>query len=449
MAQVKDKLSNVKCKKTNCPTDKVSIALNDGQGLYLNIKNTGSKSWVFRYKVDGKSNRIGLGKYPTLTLEKARRKRDQAMEQLLLGTDPKVYFEKQRKQRTVESSDYDKFRLGYVKNQLIAFMSDPNKNDKPWSETHIKRTNGLWNNYIAKDFSDSSITEITEDVLVEIFQNVLDNPVPLVSGRADRSKNPGRGTLMKLKTLFNQIFIHAKQILRLKVNGKPIENPIKQLEGNPLFKGIHKHAQFESIDIDDIGKYWYKIKQLQNFQDRLFMMISVVTALRVGSQMKLTWSMFDKAKKQLSIPGELMKNGKPFETPLPDYLVDELIALKKFTSPKTVNDFIFRGRLDGSHYLNNRPRILIKQMGFDATAHGNRTLFKDINEIEGKSTIAIEFQLSHSSGSKNKVENAYVKSKNYRQTRRKLVVDYYNYLEEKSAAYETVLALGKVSTAVK
>ena len=97
MAQVKDKLSNVKCKKTNCPTDKVSIALNDGQGLYLNIKNTGSKSWVFRYKVDGKSNRIGLGKYPTLTLEKARRKRDQAMEQLLLGTDPKVYFEKQRK----------------------------------------------------------------------------------------------------------------------------------------------------------------------------------------------------------------------------------------------------------------------------------------------------------------------------------------------------------------
>ena len=88
-------------------------------------------------------------------------------------------------------------------------------------------------------------------------------------------------------------------------------------------------------------------------------------------------------------------------------------------------------------------------MGFDSTAHGNRTLFKDINEIEGKSTIAIEFQLSHSSGSKNKVENAYVKSKNYRQTRRTLVVDYYNYLEEKSAAYETVVALGKVSTAVK
>ena len=36
-----------------------------------------------------------------------------------------------------------------------------------------------------------------------------------------------------------------------------------------------------------------------------------------------------------------------------------------------------------------------------------------------------------------------------KQTRGKIVVDYCNYLEEKSTAYETVLALGKVSTAAK
>ena len=379
----------------------------------------------------------------------ARKKRDIGLEKLAEGIDPAVYFDQLEKQNTAESNQYDKQKLWYVKDQLFAFMTDAKKTDKPWSDTHIKRTEGIWVNYLEKDYGDYSITEITEDTVIEILQNVLENPAAMVSGRYDRSRYSGRGTMSKVKTLLNLLFIHAKQILRLKVNGKSMENPVKQLEGNPLFKGLHKHVQFESIDIDDIGKYWYKIKQLQNFQDRLFMMISVVTALRVGSQMKLTWSMFDKAKKQLSIPGELMKNGKPFETPLPDYLVDELIALKKFTSPKTDNDYIFCGRFDGSHYLNNRPRILIKQMGFDSTAHGHRTLFKDINEIEGKSTIAIEFQLSHSSGSKNKVENAYVKSKNYRQTRRKLVVDYYNYLEEKSAAYETVLALGKVSTAVK
>ena len=35
----------------------------DGNGLYLQVSKSGSKSWVYRYQVDGKQKWHGLGSY--------------------------------------------------------------------------------------------------------------------------------------------------------------------------------------------------------------------------------------------------------------------------------------------------------------------------------------------------------------------------------------------------
>ncbi len=41
----------------------------DGGGLCLEIAPTGSKLWRWRYKLNGKSQLVALGKYPAVTLE--------------------------------------------------------------------------------------------------------------------------------------------------------------------------------------------------------------------------------------------------------------------------------------------------------------------------------------------------------------------------------------------
>jgi Phage integrase central domain/Arm DNA-binding domain len=46
--------------------------LNDGGGLYLRIALGGAKSWVFRFKVDGRLREMGLGSVATFTLAEAR-----------------------------------------------------------------------------------------------------------------------------------------------------------------------------------------------------------------------------------------------------------------------------------------------------------------------------------------------------------------------------------------
>ena len=44
----------------------------DGDGLYLNIAQSGSKSWIQRIVVNEKRRDIGLGSYPAVTLAPAR-----------------------------------------------------------------------------------------------------------------------------------------------------------------------------------------------------------------------------------------------------------------------------------------------------------------------------------------------------------------------------------------
>ena len=61
---------------------------NDGGGLYLRVAVGGSKSWVFRFKADGRLREMGLGPVATLGLKEAREKAREARQLRLEGIDP-------------------------------------------------------------------------------------------------------------------------------------------------------------------------------------------------------------------------------------------------------------------------------------------------------------------------------------------------------------------------
>ena len=47
----------------------------DGGGLYLHSDPPGQCSWLFRYRINGKTRWMGLGPYPAISLAKAPRTR--------------------------------------------------------------------------------------------------------------------------------------------------------------------------------------------------------------------------------------------------------------------------------------------------------------------------------------------------------------------------------------
>ncbi|WP_231886085.1 Arm DNA-binding domain-containing protein [Bordetella ansorpii] len=76
--------------------------LADGDGLYLRVRATG-KSWVYRYKLEGKTTKLGLGPYPAISLAAARQKAQAQLQKRAEGIDPK---EARRDEQRIPQPDH-------------------------------------------------------------------------------------------------------------------------------------------------------------------------------------------------------------------------------------------------------------------------------------------------------------------------------------------------------
>ena len=92
--------------------------LADGGGLNLLVQPWGSKAWQLRYRYNGKENILSFGKYPTVTLADARRKREDAKKQLADGIDPSV----QRKLDKIAAETASRQTFGLIADEYIDHM---------------------------------------------------------------------------------------------------------------------------------------------------------------------------------------------------------------------------------------------------------------------------------------------------------------------------------------
>lgn len=74
----------------NAKPKEKDYTLPDGNGLQLVVKTDGRKIWEIRYTIDVKAKKTTAGSYPTVTLAKARAKRDEYKNNAYEGVDPVV-----------------------------------------------------------------------------------------------------------------------------------------------------------------------------------------------------------------------------------------------------------------------------------------------------------------------------------------------------------------------
>src|SRR4029077_19610358 len=99
------KLSAVEVAKAKGPA-----VLHDGGGLYLRVSQTGTKSWVFRFQLDGKRRDMGLGPYPDISLAEARGRATSHRKLRHEGLDPLEAKVAQRQAQRVSAAKGRTFR---------------------------------------------------------------------------------------------------------------------------------------------------------------------------------------------------------------------------------------------------------------------------------------------------------------------------------------------------
>ena len=172
----------------------------DAQGLYLHVKEAG-KYWRLAYRFGGKQKTLALGVYPAVSLANARRKRDEAREQLALGADPSVQKRVQKMQSTQAAAN----TFEAVAREFHATKADS------WSPGHSMR----WMRSMEKDVFPTVGKMLLPDVTAPLMLTVL---------RKVESRG-ARETASKLKEQSGQVFRYGIQ------TGRCSSNPVPDLSG--------------------------------------------------------------------------------------------------------------------------------------------------------------------------------------------------------------------------
>jgi hypothetical protein len=98
------------------------------RNLYLQVSDTGTKAWLFRYTRDGKAHGMGLGSLELVTLAEAREKALHARRQLLDGIDPLAARRAERAQARLAAARQLTFKE--CANQYIAAHASGWRNGK-------------------------------------------------------------------------------------------------------------------------------------------------------------------------------------------------------------------------------------------------------------------------------------------------------------------------------
>ncbi|MEQ8251986.1 MAG: Arm DNA-binding domain-containing protein [Oceanibaculum nanhaiense] len=139
----------------------------DGDGLYLQVARTGSKSWVLRYRLNGRKTPrdMGLGPVRLVSLSEARSKAQEARRLLLEKIDPLEQRRQARAQRAADAAGTISFREAadrYVKSQAPGWKNDKHKDQ--W-ETTLDR-------YVHPVVGDLSVNLVEVGHVMNVFEPI-------------------------------------------------------------------------------------------------------------------------------------------------------------------------------------------------------------------------------------------------------------------------------------
>ena len=354
-----------------------------GQGLYLQVSKSGSKSWLFRYKspVTQKQREMGLGSLNFISLAEARSLALENKRLMLSGIDP--LEEKKRIQIKAQLDEAQNLTFKEVAEACIKSKSHEWKNPKhkqQWYNTLDQYAFPIIGNIPTRDVSTNAVLQVLE---------------PIWTNKSE--------TASRVRQRIETIWDYAKA--RNYVTG---ENPAR-LKGHlesllPKTSKIKRIKPFPALPYQEIASFISAL-QKQKGTSPLALEFLILTAARTIEVIGSKWKEIDLEDKVWTISADRMKAGKTHRVPLCGRAVQ---ILKSINTNRNPNDFIFMGLKNNKGLSQNAMLALLKQMQrSDITAHGFRSTFRDwaAEEAYQFSNETVELALAHTI--KNKAEAAY------------------------------------------
>lgn len=346
----------------------------DGGGLYLQVSKTETKAWFYRYEVNGKGRKKGLGPYPTITLEAARMAMHDCQLLRQQGIDPIQH----KQQKKIEQE----LKIGRA------------KTFKYCAEKYIESHKAEWSNAKHEYQWTQSLTAYAYPIIGEI--PVQDVGVGLVLEVLEPIWHTKTETATRVRQRMETILDWATaRKYRDGVNSALWKGHLDKILPKPT--KIRKVKHHPALPYIEAPEYFRELRAVDTLAAKTLAFI-ILTATRGGEARGAMWKEIE--GDTWTIPAERMKSRRPFRVPLSSEAINILDEVKSMER----GGMVFPGsRVPIS---DTSVRKLLKQKYPDLTTHGFRSSFRDWSaESSNYSREVAEAALSHVL--KDKTEAAY------------------------------------------
>lgn len=329
-----------------------------GFGLYV---GTQSKSWFVEKRINNKTKRVALGKYPTLTAAQARAEAMKQLNKMAGGIDP-VKEKRENKVKAVT--------LGEVFTEFL--------NSRTLKPKTVRDYTGVMNN-IYPDWQKLPITDISRDAVERRH-----NKVGTERGKA--YANLGARTLRSVLNYASAKYETGKGLSILP------ENPIKRIsQTRSWYKVKPRTGHLKAHQL----KAWFDaVLGIDNDTIRDYLLFVLLTGCRKAEAGKLQWSDIDLTDRSYLLRDP--KNHRPMQLPLSDYLADMLTKRKA----NSTSLFVFPGDGASGYLVEPKRQIakIIAQTEMTFTMHDLRRTFVTIAESLDISAYSVKALVNHKQG---------------------------------------------------
>lgn len=346
-------------------------------GLMLQVTGKGGRSWVLRIRVAGRRREFGLGSFPTVSLANARAKASELREKLAGGIDPVA--ERAASRATLLAAERKRITFDQCAAEVVKVKQAESRNAK-----HAAQWESTLATYASPVLGALPVSGVELAHIVAVLRPIWETKTETATRVRQR-----------IEAVLSWATTHGY---------REGPNPA-EWRGNldtvlPKPAKVKKAGNHAALPIPEMGAFMNDLRQREALAAR-GLEFAILTAGRSGEVRGATWSEIDLAAKVWTIPAERMKAGKPHRVPLSDDALAVLGGLP-VGGPEGLVFEPSRGR----QLSENAFTALLKRMGYNVTAHGFRSTFRDwVSEFTATPHDVAEMALAHTI--KNSAEAAY------------------------------------------
>ena len=345
----------------------------DGNGLYLRVTGSGSRSWMQRIVIRGRRRDLGLGSYPAIGLAEARALALANKALVTAGRDPLA----ERHRANVPT-----FREAATK---VYEANLPR-----WRNG--KHTVNWWGSLERHAFpviGDVKVDQIRRSDVLAVLE-------PIWAVRPETA----RRVRQRIRTILR--WCEAHDYCAGNAAGEALDGALPPM---PRLKAHHRALPYrevtqalETVDGSDAS-----------LAAKLCLRFLVLTAARSGEARGTTWDEIDEAAREWRIPAGRMKSGIQHRVPLSNA---GLTVLEQASPLRDDSGLVFPSPVRPGHPMSDMTLTKVLRatgLAARATVHGFRSTFRDwAAECTNAPHAVMELSLAHAVGSS--VEQAYARS---------------------------------------